>query len=84
MIKFKAKLIAIYDASDDCYDPLAAEYQAFDLDSFVARVKTLFPNIIRNETDVEEIEGDIQDENDNYVLTWEDAMGEVVRLYEKI
>ena len=79
----KAKRIAFYDESDDCYDTLTNEYQNFDLDSFVARVKVLHPEIIRDD-EAEEIEGEIQDENDRYILTWEDSMCECVRIYEKV
>lgn len=79
----KIKLIAIYFKSDECYERLTDEYQNFDLDSFVARVKFLFPEIIR-EDDVEEIEGEIQNENERYILTWEDAIEECVRIYEKM
>ena len=77
------KLIAIYDAFDEFWERLADEYQNFDLDSFVARVKVLCPQIIR-EDEADEIEGEIQNENERYILTWEDSMDEVVRIYEKI
>ena len=77
------KLIAIYSASDEFWERLADEYQNFDLDSFVARVKVLCPQIIR-EDEADEIEGEIQNENERYILTWEDSMDEVVRIYEKI
>ena len=77
------KLIAIYSASDEFWERLADEYQNFDLDSFVARVKVLCPQIIR-EDEADEIEGEIQNENERYILTWEDSMDEIVRIYEKI
>ena len=77
------KLIAIYSASDEFCEQLADEYQNFDLDSFVARVKILCPQIIR-ENEADEIEGEIQNENERYILTWEDSMDEVVRIYEKV
>ena len=81
--KQTAKLIAIYSASDDCYETLTNEYQNFDLDSFIDRVRILYPDLIR-EDEADEIEGEIQNENERYILTWEDSMDEVVRIYEKI
>lgn len=78
-----AKLIAIYTASEDFWEQLSDEYQYFDLDSFVERVKILHPEIIR-EDEAEEIEGEIQNETMRYILTWEDGMGECVRIYEKV
>ena len=77
------KLIAIYDASDEFWEQLSDEYQNLDLCSFVARVKILHPEIIR-EDEAEEIEGEIQNEDECYILTWEDGMDECVRIYEKI
>ena len=77
------KLIAIYFAGDECYEPLTNEYQNLDLESFVARVKILYPEMIR-EDEIDEIEGEIQNENEHYILTWEDGMDECVRIYEKV
>ena len=75
------KLIAIYDAFDEFWEQLGDDYQYFDFDSFVARVKN-YPKALRDE-EVEEIEGEIQNENERYILTWEDGMDECVRIYEK-
>lgn len=80
--KQRAKLIAIYSKSDDCYETLTNEYQNFDLDSFVERAKILYPTIFRDD-EVSEVEGEIQNENERYILTWEDAIEECVRIYEK-
>lgn len=80
--KKNIKLIAIYFASDNCYEPLTNEYLNLDLDSFVERAKILYPEIIR-EDEIEETEGEIQNENEHYILTWEDGMDECVRIYQK-
>ena len=79
----KLKLIAIYDEFDKFFEQLSDEYQNFDLDSFIDRVRILYPDLIR-EDEADEIEGEIQNENERYILTWEDSMDEVVRIYEKI
>ena len=76
-----AKLIAIFDSSDDFWEQLADDYQYFDFESFVSRVKN-HPDALRD-CEAEEIEGEIQNENERYILTWEDGMNEVVRIYEK-
>lgn len=81
--KQSAKLIAIYFAGDECYEPLTNEYQNLDLESFVARVKILYPEMIR-EDEIDEIEGEIQNENEHYILTWEDPIEDCVRIYEKV
>ena len=75
------KLIAFYDASKGFWEQLADDYQYFDLDSFVARVLD-YGSVVRDE-EVEEIEGEIQNENERYILTWEDGMDECVRIYQK-
>jgi hypothetical protein len=75
------KLIAVYDASKGFWEQLADDYQYFDFDSFVARVLD-YGSVVRDE-EVEEIEGEIQNENEHYILTWEDGMDECVRIYQK-
>ena len=75
------KLIAIYDASKEFWEQLADDYQHFDFDSFVARVLD-YGSVARDE-EVDEIEGEIQNENERYILTWEDGMDECVRIYQK-
>ena len=80
----EAKRLAIIEKSDDRWEPLADEYQYFDLDSFVARARIIAPHIFCEEPWVEEIEGEIQNENEHYILTWEDGIDEVMRIYEKL
>ena len=81
----KAKLIAKFFDYDDCWEKLAEEYQYFDLDSFVSRAKIIAPEVFLENPEIEEvIEYEIQNQNDNHILTWEDGMGEAVRIYQKI
>jgi hypothetical protein len=80
----EAKRLAYVEKSADCWEWLAEEYQNFDLDSFVARARNIAPHIFYKEPYVEEIEGEIQNENERYILTWEDGMDECMRIYEKI
>ena len=80
----EAKKLAIITQSDEKWEPLADEYQNFDLDSFVERAKIIAPHIFYDEPETEEIEGEIQNENERYILTWEDGMDECMRIYEKI
>ena len=80
----EAKRLSIISKSDECWDQLADEYQNLDLDSFVARARIIAPHIFCEEPWVEEIEGEIQTENENYILTWEDGMDEVMWIYQKL
>lgn len=79
----EAKRLSFISKSDDCWEQLAEEYQNLDLDSFVARAKVIAPHIFYEEPETEEIEGEIQVENDNYILTWEDGMDECMYIYQK-
>ena len=80
----EAKKLAIITQSDEKWEPLADEYQNFDLESFVERARIIAPHIFYDEPETEEIEGEIQNENERYILTWEDGMDECMRIYEKI
>ena len=81
----KAKRIAFVEQSDNAWERLADEYQNLDLDSFVARAKIIAPHIFFESPEIEEvIEDEIQNQNDNYILTWEDGMGECTKIYEKL
>ena len=80
----EAKKLAIITQSDEKWEQLADEYQNFDLESFVERARIIAPHIFYDEPETEEIEGEIQNENERYILTWEDGMDECMRIYEKI
>ena len=80
----KAKLLATFSEFDDCWQTLADEYQKTDLDSFVGRAKEIVPHIFSESPQVEEIEDEIQNENENYILTYDDGCGECVRIYQKL
>ena len=81
----KAKRLAtIMTSYNDNWEKLSDEYQYFDLDSFVARARIIAPEIFYESPEIEEIEGEVQDENEHYILTWEDGMDEVMWIYEKI
>ena len=80
----KAKRLAFVEKSDESWELLADEYQNFDLDSFVSRARVIAPHIFYDEPETEEIEGEIQNENERYILTWEDGMDECMRIYERI
>lgn len=80
----KAKRLSFMSKSDEKWEILAEEYQNLDLDSFVSRAKILAPHIFYDEPWIEETEGEIQTENEHYILTWEDGMDEVMWIYEKI
>ena len=79
----KAKLLAIMVKSHDLWESLACDYQVFDLDSYIARARIVAPDIFLKDPEIEEIEGEIQDSDDNYILTWEDGMDECMRIYQK-
>ena len=81
----KAKLLATVSEFHDCWQQLSDEYQNLDLDSFVARARIIAPHIFSESPEIEEvIEDEIQNQNDNYILTWEDGMGECTKIYQKI
>ena len=80
----EARLLAVMVKSHDLWESLACDYQVFDLDSYIARARIVAPDIFFENPQTEEIEGDIQDENDKNIITWEDGMDETVRIYEKI
>ena len=80
----EAKRLSFISKSDDCWEQLAEEFQNLDLDSFVARAKIIAPHTFYIEPWNEEIEGEIQSESDNYIVTWEDGMDEQIWIYEKI
>ena len=67
----EAKRISFISKSDDCWEQLAEEFQNLDLDSFVARAKIIAPHTFYNEPWTEEIEGEIQSESENFIVTWE-------------
>lgn len=79
----KAKLLAIMTKSHDLWENLANDYQVFDLDSYVERARILAPDVFFDEPQSEEIDGEVMDENENYILTWEDGIGECERIYQK-
>lgn len=80
----KAKLLAVLSEFDASYEQVSEEYQNLDLDSFVARAKIIAPHVFLESPYDEEIEDEIQNENENYILTYDDGCGECVRIYQKI
>lgn len=78
------KLYIIIDNSDECWETLADVYQSIGLGGMVRRAEIEFPEIcIIPALDVEQIDGEVQDESDTYITTWEDGMDEVLRVYIK-
>ena len=80
----KAKLLAVMVRSHDMWEQLANDYQVFDLESYIERARILAPEVFLENPDAEEIEGDIQDMNNDHIITWEDGIDETVRIYETI
>ena len=81
--KQKAHRIFILTKSDERYDEIADIYQTLDLDSFIERVKILYPDLFEYNDEKEEIEGEIMAETVSYAITWEDGMDECTRIYQK-
>ena len=79
----KAHRIFILTKSDERWDEIADIYQTLDLDSFVERVKILYPNLFEYNDEKEEFEGEIQAKTISYAITWEDGMDECIRIYQK-
>ena len=80
----KARLyVTVYD-TDDCWDALAEVYQSKGLAGLVDHIKTEYPYLIYNDPYVEDTDGEVQEEENGFVLTWEDGIGEVMRIYQKV
>ena len=81
--KQTAKLILLVSQEDYCWGALAEKYQEnYSIESVLELARKRYPEVLRDD-EVDEMDGEVQDENDSYILTWEDGMGEVMRIYEK-
>ena len=88
----KATRIAILfkDEDEKKWEELANVYQDMGVDDMIVIAKNRYPDDFISDDDPdfeyyeEEIEGEIQDETPEYILTWEDGMGETMRIYKKI
>ena len=79
----EAKKIIIYTASDPCWDELAELWQEMELDEFVEHITNEVPDAVLSDPYDDDVDGDIMDENDHYILTVDDGMDEMVCIYEK-
>ena len=79
------KLYIIIDNSDECWETLADVYQSIGIDGMVRRAEIEFPEIcIVPALSVEQVDGEVQDESDKYIATFEDYnIGEILRVYIK-
>ena len=95
--KQTAKLILLVSQEDYCWGALAERYQeSYSIESVLELARKRYPEVLRDD-EVDEMDGEIQDEIENvpvingenemdyvtHTLTWEDGMGEVMRIYEK-
>ena len=80
----KAKRLAYVEKSDNSWEQLAEEYQNLDLDSFIARARIIDPSIFYPEPWEDEVDGEIVDENERYILSWDDGIDEQMWIYEKV
>ena len=92
-----AKLILLVSQEDCCWGALAERYQEnYSIESVLELARKRYPEVLRDD-EVDEMDGEVQDEIENvpvitdgnemnyvtHVLTWEDGIGEVMRIYEK-
>ena len=83
----KTKVIIMVEDTMDCSEELAKEYYQHDgkLDDFVGTIRERYPQAVCEEPIEEDIQGDIMEQTDRYVLTDEQHnMGETMRIYEKM
>ena len=81
----EAKQILIVDQYDCCWDAFAKKYEeAYSIEDLLKLARDRYPEVMRDGDDeIGEVEGEVQDENERYILTWEDGIGECMRIYQK-
>lgn len=80
----KAKVLLVVTQWDGCWDALAEEYHKRNLiDDVLDLARSSYPEVLRDDEEADDVEGEIQDENDSYILTWEDYIEDCMRIYEK-
>lgn len=79
------RLIIIASEYQEGWEVMEDVYQCLGIDGIVVKAKSVYPHMLCHEPFEEEIKGDIQDQNDDYIITSEDTnMGEFMRVYEKV
>ena len=80
------KVIIMVQDTDEYNERLSNEYQNHlgTLDEFVDIIRKGYPQAVCAEPIEEEVQGDIMEESDRYMMTEESHnMGETMRIYEK-
>jgi hypothetical protein len=79
------RLLLLVSAEDGCWGALAEKYnERYSIEDVLELARRRYPEVLREEYDeVCDVEGELQDETDQYILTYEDGMGETTRIYEK-
>lgn len=80
-----AKLLLFVCQEDDCWNALAEKYgEDYRIEDVLELARLCHPGVVREDNNENgEVEGEIQDENERYILTWEDSISECMRIYEK-
>ncbi len=83
--------MAIVRQADDfeLWDEIAEWYQNLGTDAMVAMIQNRYPKLIISDevsyiVEHKDVEGEIQDETSEYILTWENGIGECLRIYKII
>lgn len=81
----KAKILLLVTQEDGCWGALAEKYnEDYRIEDVLELARQRYQEVMReNDNEVCGIEGEIQDETNEHILTWEDGIGEVMRIYKK-
>ena len=83
----KTKVIIMVQDTEDFSEQLSNAFYNYEgeLDEFVEHIRNNYPQAVCEEPIEEDIQGDIMEQTDRYVLTDEQHnMGETMRIYEKM
>ncbi len=81
----EAKLILYAEQYDECWEALSEKYnEDYVIEEVLGLARRSYPEVMREDgNEIGEVEGEVQGENGRYILTWEDGIGECIRIYQK-
>ena len=79
----EARLILQVTNGDGCWGALMEAYkERYRMDDVMRLAERRYTEVL--ESEVKSVEGELQDESQTNILTWEDGMCETMRIYEKL
>lgn len=81
----RLRLLLRVSQEDGCWGALAEKYnENYSINDVLELARKRYPEVLTEDwIEMEEMDGEIQDEEDGLILTWEDGIGEMMRIYEK-